>query len=249
MAPADCSQPTYQAPPPIKPAGSVLLISRARLLRDMIGRILTDAGFVILAAESYGDNSPLGPPLSDAAWQAGFVIFVSEGDEISDGTLSRLRNAAAGKIVLLLPENRIERITAEILVAADGILSDEVSADALVQALGVIQSGERVIPRHLAQVILARAASARSGEPAKAPVPDATLSPREEEIIRRLVLGEANKVIAHVLNISEATVKVHLKAILRKISAQNRTQAALWAVNNGFHQSPGLKAPPADNVK
>jgi two-component system nitrate/nitrite response regulator NarL len=46
------------------------------------------------------------------------------------------------------------------------------------------------------------------------------------------MLGSSNKVIAHNLAIAEATVKVHIKSILRKIRARNRTQAAIWAVSN-----------------
>ena len=64
--------------------------------------------------------------------------------------------------------------------------------------------------------------------------PRQTLTPRESEILMHLVRGEANKAIARHLEITEATVKVHLKSLLRKISAANRTQAAIWAMNNGL---------------
>ena len=46
--------------------------------------------------------------------------------------------------------------------------------------------------------------------------------------------GASNKMIAIKLGITEATVKVHLKTLLRKIDVNNRTQAAIWAMNNGF---------------
>ena len=59
------------------------------------------------------------------------------------------------------------------------------------------------------------------------------LSPREKTILRCLVEGDTNKSIARKIDIAEATVKVHVKAILRKIRVQNRTQAAIWAMNNG----------------
>src|SRR5207237_6965922 len=59
------------------------------------------------------------------------------------------------------------------------------------------------------------------------------LSPRETSILRCLVEGDSNKCIARKINIAEATVKVHIKAILRKIRVQNRTQAAIWGMNNG----------------
>ena len=52
--------------------------------------------------------------------------------------------------------------------------------------------------------------------------------------LRYLLLGHPNKVIARRLEISEATVKVYVKAILRKLRVRNRTQAAIWAFNNGI---------------
>jgi DNA-binding NarL/FixJ family response regulator len=57
--------------------------------------------------------------------------------------------------------------------------------------------------------------------------PRLMLSGREAAILGGLVLGAANKVIAYQLKITEATVKVHVKAILRKIRVKNRTQAAI----------------------
>jgi len=59
------------------------------------------------------------------------------------------------------------------------------------------------------------------------------LSTREKCILRCLVEGDSNKIIARNVKIAEATVKVHVKAILRKIRVHNRTQAAIWAMNNG----------------
>jgi len=59
------------------------------------------------------------------------------------------------------------------------------------------------------------------------------LSPREKAILSCLIEGNSNKSIARKIDIAEATVKVHVKAILRKIRVQNRTQAAIWGMNNG----------------
>jgi two-component system nitrate/nitrite response regulator NarL len=59
------------------------------------------------------------------------------------------------------------------------------------------------------------------------------LSPREKSILQCLIEGYSNKCIARKIDIAEATVKVHVKAILRKIRVQNRTQAAIWGMNNG----------------
>lgn len=60
------------------------------------------------------------------------------------------------------------------------------------------------------------------------------LSQRELDVLVCLSRGNSNKNIARSCNITKSTVKVHLKAILRKTEAQNRTQAAIWAIANGF---------------
>jgi two-component system, NarL family, nitrate/nitrite response regulator NarL len=59
------------------------------------------------------------------------------------------------------------------------------------------------------------------------------LSSRQQLILHYLTEGDSNKTIARKIQIAEATVKVHLKTILRKIRVHNRTQAAIWAINNG----------------
>jgi two-component system nitrate/nitrite response regulator NarL len=60
------------------------------------------------------------------------------------------------------------------------------------------------------------------------------LSRREEEILQGLTRGHSNKIIARKCGISEATIKVHMKSILRKTQVSNRTQAAIWALEKGY---------------
>jgi len=88
------------------------------------------------------------------------------------------------------------------------------------------------------------ATSNRNGEKISLAVKAATstlLSPRENVILRCISGGASNKGIARKIDIAEATVKVHVKAILRKIGVQNRTQAAVWGLNN---ESYTASAPP-----
>lgn len=66
------------------------------------------------------------------------------------------------------------------------------------------------------------------------------LSEREAQILDGLVKGHANKTIARTCDITEATVKVHMKSILRKIQVANRTQAAVWALEHG-HSAHEIK--------
>jgi two-component system, NarL family, nitrate/nitrite response regulator NarL len=69
------------------------------------------------------------------------------------------------------------------------------------------------------------------------------LSPRESEVLDCLMQGAPNKIIAWKFGLTEATVKVHLKAILRKLGAKNRTQAAVWATNCSF-DAPSIEPLP-----
>lgn len=60
------------------------------------------------------------------------------------------------------------------------------------------------------------------------------LSQREEEILKCVVRGHSNKMIARSCGVTDATIKVHMKSILRKIRVANRTQAAIWALERGY---------------
>jgi len=70
------------------------------------------------------------------------------------------------------------------------------------------------------------------------------LSEREEQILKGVVKGHSNKMIARTCGVTDATIKVHMKSILRKIRVANRTQAAIWALEQGYG-SDANRSPPA----
>jgi two-component system nitrate/nitrite response regulator NarL len=69
------------------------------------------------------------------------------------------------------------------------------------------------------------------------------LSAREIAILERIVQGDSNKHVARFFKIAEPTVKAHVKAIFRKIGANNRTQAAIWAMNHRLFDQAGDELP------
>jgi two-component system nitrate/nitrite response regulator NarL len=126
---------------------------------------------------------------------------------------------------------------------ATGFFQTTVRCDVLAMSLQLLLLGETIFPSDMAlaamQTLSVVPRHEMKGGPVKAGSPISgsirELSHRELEILHCLTEGAQNKVIAHKFTVAEATVKVHVKSILRKLGAANRTQAALWA-SDYFHE-------------
>ena len=125
---------------------------------------------------------------------------------------------------------------------ANAALFSSVSPDALVSTLqAVINERLMLIDSRLWSLEIQPRAEERppssadnelNSDTADEPLATKQLSSREIAILERIVRGDSNKHVARFFNIAEPTVKAHVKAILRKLGASNRTQAAIWAVNH-----------------
>jgi len=115
---------------------------------------------------------------------------------------------------------------------AQGYLLKDMEPDDLVVSLLDIVEGKTVVAPILTPVL----AKVVQGDntPTGDPNPIDTLTPRETEILGLLAEGQSNKVIARNLGISDGTVKLHVKAILRKLEVHSRVEAAVMAVEHGF---------------
>ena len=166
--------------------------------------------------------------------------------------IKTLRSRFPDGTIVVIAETRSSASFQQIITAApDGFVSNLKSRDVLLKLLDVVLLDQQVI-------VLSRpapVAAAEEGDSGKGAngrnsvadddrqclsvrsvgAKDPQLSQREREILLRLAEGESNKQIARLCNITESTVKVHLKAILRKITVHNRTQAAIWAIAKGYH--------------
>ena len=116
---------------------------------------------------------------------------------------------------------------------AQGYLLKDMEPDDLVVALLDIVEGKTVVAPTLTPV-LAKVVQGDTVPTAGEPKPIDTLTPRETEILGLLAEGQSNKVIARNLGISDGTVKLHVKAILRKLEVHSRVEAAVMAVEHGF---------------
>ena len=107
---------------------------------------------------------------------------------------------------------------------ASGYVLKDASVDEVVRAIHVAAAGDSPLDPRIAKAVVSRSASD----------PFAVLSEREREVLALIADGVPSKVIARRLGITEPTVRAHLTRIYRHIGVDDRTQAALWAVEHGM---------------
>lgn len=233
----------------------ITLVDAQRLVRDALGDLL-------------GANRLLGvttaASLAEVPADAGLVaLSVGSGDWLARHGEAiagfRAANPACRFVVLAEDVGCLHPGPAESPV--DAVLSKDLPADMIGHALELVSLGLCVFsappPRTDPVEPAGRPVPARTGggadvirlayaAPARPAGPAATLSPREHEILRHLAKGASNKTIARNADITEATVKVHVKTLLRKLQVSNRTQAAVWAMTHVAQPTPAPSRPPSE---
>lgn len=207
-----------------------ILFDPDKLLREGLRRLLEGSDFTTTGEASTFDAAH--EALRDQGGDLLLFDFCANSEEDFE-FLRQVRAEHEGLKTVVLTNQISGALLAKALDAgADGyLLKDDLSSDTLVQSLRLVMLGEKVLPTRLAGMIR-DIPLAEEGAPVTA---DGTsLSQRETDVLRCLVHGHSNKIIARDLGITDATVKVHLKAALRKIGASNRTQAAIWALKHGL---------------
>jgi len=146
-------------------------------------------------------------------------------------TLKALREQGyAGRIVMFTVSDHEEDVVASLRSGADGYLLKDMDPDEMVRQLRQAALGRMVISESLT-ALLAEALRSQRNQPA---APDIhSLTQREREILCELAAGLSNKLIARKLDITEGTVKVHVKHLLKKLNLRSRVEAAVWAVQEG----------------
>ena len=144
--------------------------------------------------------------------------------------------------VVMLTTSGDERDLVEALRnGAKGYLLKDMEPDDVVAALREIIKGETVVAPNLTQIL---AKVVKGEDPLEHELsPLDNLTPREREILSLLAEGQSNKVIARNLGISDGTVKLHVKAILRKLNIHSRVEAAVIAVEQGLRAKKPTPAP------
>ncbi|MEX2269423.1 MAG: response regulator transcription factor [Acidimicrobiia bacterium] len=142
---------------------------------------------------------------------------VLDGIEATRQILEQNSNA---RVIVLTSFSDNRRILDALRAGASGYLLKHAEPDELLGAIRAASSGGSPLDPKAARVLLDAQQGAR---------PATELSGREEEVLRLVVAGMANKQIARRLGISERTVKAHLTNVFKRLDVTDRTQAALWA--------------------
>jgi two-component system nitrate/nitrite response regulator NarL len=137
--------------------------------------------------------------------------------------------------VVMLTTSADERDLIESLrLGAQGYLLKDMDPDDLVNALDDVVSGETIVAPDLTKV-LAKMFQKGGPEISKSThLLHNVLTTRELEVLRHITKGQSNKVIARNLGITDGTVKLHVKSILRKLDVHSRVEAAVMAVEEGL---------------
>lgn len=216
-----------------------LLVDSHDLSREGLKHILVGSSFrVAVAASNLCEvmDHPLGKEKP-----ALLVLCSHSGEELQTRLLVQFRDEHPQARIAVIADRYDHDDLATVLgLGVNCYLTKSISPENLFKSFDLLMLGEVIFPS-MALALMRRGFS-DAAEPedwddgsdldAEGDRPPRELSSREHDILQCIVEGASNKVIARRLDIAEATVKVHIKAILRKIHVRNRTQAAVWAISN-----------------
>jgi len=132
------------------------------------------------------------------------------------------------RVIMLTVSNNEDNVVSAFRAGADGYLLKDMEPEDILQRLQSAANGQFVISDELTKLL----AHALREEAIPKDTAHAGLTEREEEILELISQGDSNKAIARKLDITEGTVKVHVKHLLKKLNLRSRLEAAVWSVNS-----------------
>jgi two-component system nitrate/nitrite response regulator NarL len=209
----------------------VLIIDDHALFRVGLQELLTRRDITVI--DAIGDGAE-GVRIAQESQPD--IVLLDLRMPVMDGlsVLRRLRETGLTMPVVMLTTSTEERDLVESLRnGAQGYLIKDMEPDEVVNALHEIVQGNTVVAPELTGV-LAKVVQGGGSDELPPEDPFDELTPREREILCHVAEGQSNKVIARNLGISDGTVKLHVKAVLRKLGLHSRVEAAVMAVEHGL---------------
>jgi two-component system nitrate/nitrite response regulator NarL len=216
---------------------NIAIVSQNEIEREGLRRVLTEQSFAVVSVHRHHHEIELAAVEDQNA--VALVIVDAATEEESLEACRYLRQSWPHcRIVVFAANCQGKAVYDAFQAGVHGYVGKHISVDSLAEMLKLVALGEKIIP---SQVFfdLSVPKAATQPEGAKVSIGEANLSDREVQILQRLIRGDANKIISRDMSITEATVKVHVKSILRKLAVVNRTQAAIWGVARGLGQTAG----------
>jgi NarL family two-component system response regulator LiaR len=207
---------------------TVVLVEDHALTRAGLRTALDAAEDLRVVAEA--DDGPSG--LDTIVAQQPDVAVIDIGLPGMDGIeLTRRARLAVPRIriAILTVQDLETEILAALAAGADAYSLKTSPLDRIVAAIRTAADGGAYFDPHIAHVVMGRIGSARLANESESP-----LTPRETEILRLIASGRGNAEIAETLYIGLGTVKGHIREILEKLAAADRTQAAVVALRRGL---------------
>ena len=209
----------------------VLLIDDHALFRVGLQTLLESRGITVVGTAGSGKE---GLRLAEEEKPDVILLDMRMPDMSGLEVLCELRrNGAKMPIVMLTTSDDEKDLVDALRNGAQGYLLKDIEPEELEQVLQDISAGKTVVAPTLTGV-LAKVVQDGDQEVEVPESPFSSLTPREMEILCHLAEGQSNKVIARNLGISDGTVKLHVKAILRKLDVHSRVEAAVIAVERGI---------------
>lgn len=210
----------------------ITIVSKSRLFRDGLKSLLNETKFRTVCEVEEVHQIPADGGGSHAEELILLDAGVNYPNLVDD--VRHVNGVLNGVPLIILADVLEPQLLVECMaVGACGYLLKDISTDALVSSLRLVQSGEKVFPTHMAALLLRGSHRFVNGHGEARELRG--MSNRERQILCCLIDGESNKSIARRLRVTEATIKVHMKSLMRKIGCRNRTQAAIWAINHGVN--------------
>ncbi|MCP4285591.1 MAG: two-component system response regulator NarL [Gammaproteobacteria bacterium] len=145
-------------------------------------------------------------------------------------TLAAIKDANIdARVLMLTVSDNEDDVIAALRIGADGYLLKDMEPEDILSSLRQAADGKVVISQRLTQLL---AHALKENKQTVGTTPAASLTDRELEILELVAQGLSNKIIASRLGISEGTVKVHVKHLLKKLNLHSRVEAAVWALSN-----------------
>ena len=142
------------------------------------------------------------------------------------------KNDIDSHVIILTVSNAEEDLVSALRNGADGYLLKDLEPEVLQSKLRSVMRGQMVLDQNLAEKLASSICQDQNTPPKKEE--DVSLTNREREILELIAAGNSNKLIARNLDISDGTVKVHVKNLLRKLKVHSRLEAAVWALSHNI---------------